>query len=115
MRYAVATGRANQDITSDLRGALPPVRKTHFAAITDPAAVAELLRAIDGYFGTFPVRCALRLAPLLFQRPGELRQAEWEEFDLDAASWEIPPGRMKRTIQAKVPSRGTTSMIGTRY
>jgi integrase len=102
MRYAVATGRATRDITSDLRGALTPTQKVHFAAITDPAAVAELMRALDGYSGTFPVRCALRLAPLLFQRPGELRQAEWEEFDLDAASWEIPPERMKRTIQAKV-------------
>ncbi|WP_458763208.1 tyrosine-type recombinase/integrase [Cupriavidus basilensis] len=101
MRYAVATGRAERDITADLRGALPPVQKRHFAAITEPAKVGELLRAIDGYTGTFPVACALKLAPLLFQRPGELRLAEWPEFDLDSATWEIPAGRMKRTKQGK--------------
>ncbi|MBT2179997.1 integrase arm-type DNA-binding domain-containing protein [Ralstonia pickettii] len=101
MRYAVATGRAERDITADLRGALPPVQKQHFAAITEPAKVGELLRAIDGYTGTFPVTCALKLAPMLFQRPGELRQAEWPEFDLDGATWEIPAHRMKRTKQGK--------------
>ncbi|MCK4125281.1 integrase arm-type DNA-binding domain-containing protein [Ralstonia pseudosolanacearum] len=101
MRYAVATGRAARDITADLRGALPPVQKRHFAALTDPGKVAELLRAIDGYSGTFPVACALKLAPLLFQRPGELRNAEWKEFDLDSATWEIPGERMKRTKQGK--------------
>lgn len=83
-RYAVATGRAQRDVTADLRGALPPVQQEHMAALTDPKQVAELLRAIDGYQGTFPVVCALRLAPLVFQRPGELRAAEWSEFDLDA-------------------------------
>lgn len=101
MRYAVATGRAGRDITTDLRGALSPVQKTHFAAITDPVKVAELLRAIDGYRGTLPVSCALRLAPLLFQRPGELRNAEWTEFDLDTGIWQIPSDRMKRTKQGK--------------
>jgi integrase len=100
-RYAVATGRAPRDVTADLRGALPPVQQEHMAAITDPKQVAELLRAIDGYQGTFPVLCALRLAPLLFQRPGELRAAEWGEFDLDAGVWEIPSDRMKRTKQGK--------------
>lgn len=100
-RYAVATGRAQRDVTADLRGALPPVQQEHMAAITDPKQVAELLRAIDGYQGTLPVICALRLAPLLFQRPGELRAAEWAEFDLDAAAWEIPSDRMKRTKQGK--------------
>ncbi|MBJ9693658.1 tyrosine-type recombinase/integrase [Burkholderia cenocepacia] len=100
-RYAVATGRAKRDVTADLRGALPPVQTEHMAAITDPKQVAELLRAIDGYHGTFPVQCALRLAPLLFQRPGELRAAEWTEFDLDGATWEIPSERMKRTKQGK--------------
>ncbi|RQQ34979.1 tyrosine-type recombinase/integrase [Burkholderia stagnalis] len=100
-RYAVATGRAQRDITADLRGALPPVQTEHMAAITDPKQVAELLRAIDGYQGTFPVVCALRLAPLLFQRPGELRAAEWIEFDLDGGTWEIPGDRMKRTKQGK--------------
>jgi len=100
-RYAVATGRAQRDVTADLRGALPPVQVEHMASITDPKQVAELLRAIDGYQGTLPVTCALRLAPLLFQRPGELRAAEWTEFDLDAATWEIPSDRMKRTKQGK--------------
>lgn len=100
-RYAVATGRAARDVTADLRGALPPVQQEHMAAITDPKQVAELLRAIDGYQGTLPVSCALRLAPLLFQRPGELRAAEWAEFDLDASTWEIPSDRMKRTKQGK--------------
>ncbi|THJ54323.1 DUF4102 domain-containing protein [Burkholderia sp. LS-044] len=102
VRYAVATGRAERDVTADLRGALPPVQSTHMAAITDPRQVAGLLRAIDGYQGTLPVWCALRLAPLLFQRPGELRAAEWVEFDLDAGIWEIPGDRMKRTKQGKV-------------
>jgi integrase len=101
MRYAVATGRATRDITADLRGALPPVQKRHFAALTDPAKVAELMRAIDSYSGTLPVFCALRLAPMLFQRPGELRNAEWSEIDLDKAIWEIPADRMKRTKQGK--------------
>ncbi|HDR9080654.1 TPA: integrase arm-type DNA-binding domain-containing protein [Burkholderia vietnamiensis] len=100
-RYAVATGRAQRDVTADLRGALPPVQQEHMASITDPKQVAELLRAIDGYQGTFPVLCALRLSPLLFQRPGELRAAEWAEFDLDASTWEIPSERMKRTKQGK--------------
>lgn len=100
-RYAVATGRAQRDVTADLRGALPPVQVEHMASITDPKQVAELLRAIDGYQGTLPVVCALRLAPMLFQRPGELRAAEWPEFDLDAATWEIQSDRMKRNKQGK--------------
>lgn len=86
-RYAVATGRAQRDPTADLRGVLPPVRHENFASITDPEKVAELLRAIDGFQGTFVVRCALRLAPMLFVRPGELRKAEWSGFDLDKAEW----------------------------
>lgn len=100
-RYAVATGRAVRDVTADLRGALPPVQQEHMAAVTDPKQVAELLRALDGYQGTFVVSCALRLAPLLFQRPGELRKAEWAEFNLDAATWEISSDRMKRTKEGK--------------
>ena len=67
--------------------ALPPVKGEHFAATTDPKRVAELLRAMDGYEGTLTVRCALRLAPLVFVRPGELRKAEWADIDLDAAEW----------------------------
>lgn len=100
-RYAVATGRAERDVTADLRGALPPVQQEHMAAITDPRKVTELLRAIDGYQGTFPVWCALRLAPLLFQRPGELRNAQWIDIDLDTGTWEIPSERMKRTKSGK--------------
>ena len=86
-RYAVATGRAVRDPTADLRGALPPWKKANFASITDPRAVGELLRAIDGFKGSLPVACALRLAPLLFVRPGELRAAKWADFDLDAGEW----------------------------
>ena len=86
-RYAVATGRATRDPTTDLRGALPPVRGEHFAAITEPKRVGELLRQIDGYQGTFAVQCALKLAPLVFVRPGELRSARWQDIDLDAAEW----------------------------
>lgn len=100
-RYAVATGRAERDPTPDLRGALKPFATTHMAAITDPEKVGELLRAIDGYTGSFPVRCALQLAPLTFVRPGELRAALWAEIDLDAGMWRIPSARMKGTKTAK--------------
>jgi integrase len=86
-RYAVATGRAERDPSQDLRGAIPPAKHTHFAAITEPAKVGELLRAIEGFKGTFVVQCALRLAPLFFVRPGELRRAEWKDFDLDKGEW----------------------------
>jgi hypothetical protein len=86
-RYAVATGRAERDPSTDLRGALPPVKETHRAAITDPKNVAALLSAIDGYQGSYVTRCALQLAPLVFVRPGELRHAQWSEIDLDAAEW----------------------------
>jgi integrase len=88
-RYAVATGRAERDPSGDLRGALPSVksRRTHFAAVTEPKDIAELLRALDGYQGTPIVRAALRLAPLVFVRPGELRAAEWTHIDLDSAEW----------------------------
>jgi integrase len=88
-RYAVATGRAERDPSGDLRGALPSVksRRTHFAAVTEPKQVAALLRALDGYQGTPTVCAALRLAPLVFVRPGELRAAEWAHIDLDASEW----------------------------
>ncbi|MFM8330310.1 MAG: tyrosine-type recombinase/integrase [Candidatus Methylumidiphilus sp.] len=94
-RYAVATGRTDRDPCGDLRGALPPDKREHFAALTDPADVAELLRAIDGFRGTFVVQCALKLAPLFFVRPGELRQAEWKDFDLDAAEWRYTVSKTK--------------------
>ena len=86
-RYAVATGRAERDPSGDLRGALAPVKHENFAAITNPTQVAELLRAIDAFRGTFVVKCALQVAPILFVRPGELRTAEWAAFDLDKAEW----------------------------
>ncbi len=86
-RYAVATGRAVRDPSTDLRGALPPAKHKHFAAITEPAKVGQLLRAIDAFQGTFPVQCALRLAPMLFVRPGELRKATWDGFKLDKGEW----------------------------
>lgn len=86
-RYAVATGRASRDPSGDLRGALSRVKRSHFAAKTDPEAVAGILRAMDGYEGTLTVRCALRLAPLLFVRPGELRSAKWADVDLEEKQW----------------------------
>lgn len=102
-RYAVATGRAERDPAADLKGALPPYKKGNLAAITDPKEVAPLLRAIDGYQGSFVVKCALQLAPLVFVRPGELRQAEWAEIDLDVAEWNIPAVRMKMKQPHLVP------------
>jgi len=102
-RYAVATGRAERDISSDLRGALPPSTPQHHACVTDPEGVAALLRAIDGYRGSNVTRYALQLAPLVFVRPGELRKAEWSEIDLEAGEWRIPPGRMKMKTKHIVP------------
>ncbi|MDD5580877.1 MAG: site-specific integrase [Methylobacter sp.] len=80
-------GRVDRDITPDLRGALPIAKGEHFAAITEPKQVAELLRAMDSYQGSFALVCALKLAPLVFVRPGELRAAEWQHFDLEAKEW----------------------------
>ncbi len=102
-RYAVATGRAQNDPSSALRGALPPPKEGHFPTVTDPQAIGELLRAIDGYTGSFVSRAALRLAPLVFVRPGELRKAEWAELDLDTATWTIPGERMKAREKHVVP------------
>jgi integrase len=86
-RYAIKEGKAKADPAKDLIGAIrPPVAK-HFAAITEPTKVGEMLRAFDGFSGTFPVLCALKLAPMLFVRPGELRRAEWAQFDLDKGEW----------------------------
>jgi integrase len=86
-RYGVATGRCESDPSRDLRGALPPKNGSHFAATIEPTALAGILRAMDGYEGTLAVRCALRLAPLVFVRPGELRHAEWKDIDLEGAQW----------------------------
>jgi integrase len=102
-RYGVAIGKAERNPTPDLRGALPPVKRTHLAAITEPVKVAQLLTAIDNYEGGLIVRSALRLLPLVFVRPGELRMAEWAEFDLEAGLWVIPAGRMKMRTDHIVP------------
>lgn len=102
-RYAVATGRAERDTAADLRGALPAAKERHLAAITDPVKVGGLLRAIDGYQGSFIVQCALRLAPLVFVRPGELRHAEWSEIDFEKAEWNIPAAKMKLKEPHLVP------------
>ncbi len=85
--YGVATGRCERDPTRDLRGALPPAKEGHFAATTDPVRFAEIVHALDGYDGSFIVRCAVRLAPLVFVRPGELRAAQWHQIDLGAGEW----------------------------
>lgn len=110
-RYAVATGRAERNPATDLRGALPPVKNKNFAAPTDPRQIAPLLRAIDAYQGSFVVKCALRLAPLVFVRPGELRKAEWSEIDFDAAEWNIPGERMKMKVPHLVPLSRQTVVI----
>jgi len=86
-RFAIATARAQRDPSRDLRGALSPIKQSHFAATTDPAGVAEILKVISGYKGTDIVRLALQLAPHVFVRPGELRQARWTDVDLEAAEW----------------------------
>lgn len=101
--YAVATARAERDVTVDLQGALEAAVSTHHAAITEPRAVGALMRAIDGYMGSHVVRVALRLAPLVFVRPGELQRAEWRELNLDAAEWRIDAAKMKIRIPHIVP------------
>ena len=94
-RYAIKEGKAKSDPAKDLIGAIPPPLETHFAAITEPSKVAEMLRAFDGFSGTFSVLCALKLAPLLFVRPGELRKAEWNSIDLDRAEWRYRVSKTK--------------------
>jgi integrase len=101
--YAVQTGRADRNVAADLKGALAPVITKHHATIIDPLAIGRLLRAIDGYQGTLIVKSALRLAPLVFLRPGELRKATWQEIDLDKAEWSIPAERMKMRQAHLVP------------
>ena len=103
LRYAIATGRAARDPTADLRGALAPIKVTNRAAITDPREVAQLLRAIHGYRGHYVVETALKLAPLVFVRPGELRAAQWSEIDLEAGEWRIAAHRMKMRQYHLVP------------
>lgn len=103
MRYAVATGRADRDPTADLRGVLKTVKVRHHAGLTDRTAVGGLMRAIDGYQGHAPTVLALRLTPLVFLRPGELRQARWHEIDWEAKEWRVPGERMKMKTPHIVP------------
>jgi integrase len=102
-RFAVACGLAERDVTADLKGALSAVPKRHYAAITEPKKVGELLRAMYNYSGHPYAVAALKLAPMLFVRPGELRGAEWIEIDLDAAEWRIPGSKMKMKLDHIVP------------
>jgi integrase len=102
-RYAVATARLPSDPTRDLKGALRTPQTKHRAAILDPVKLGELLRAIDGYGGHYTTKFALEILPHVFVRPGELRLATWEEFDLDAAVWSIPAARMKMRKPHHVP------------
>ncbi|WP_300922267.1 integrase arm-type DNA-binding domain-containing protein [uncultured Desulfovibrio sp.] len=102
-RYAVITGRAKHNVAADLRGALRPRKTVHRAAVLEPEKVGQLLRDIDNYEGYFPLVCALKLAPLVFTRPTELRAAQWQEFDLEAKEWRIPAERMKMRRQHLVP------------
>ena len=103
LRYAVATGRAQFDVAADLRDALAPVKSRNFASVTQPVRVGELMRAIHSYNGHPVTALALKLAPLVFVRPGELRAAEWSEFDLPNAEWRIPAARMKMKKPHMVP------------
>jgi integrase len=102
-RYAVAVGLAERDVTSDLRGALAEIPKSHFSAITEPKQAGDLMRSIFGYTGHPCTVAALKLSPLVFVRPGELRTAEWAEIDLDGAEWRIPAGKMKMKVDHIVP------------
>ena len=102
-RYAIATGRAERDPSVDLRGALTAHQVSHRACIVDPAGIGALLRAIDGFDGQPTTHAALRLVAYVFVRPGELRHAEWKEFDLDAAVWCISADKTKMRRQHRVP------------
>jgi len=102
-RYAIATGRAERDPSVDLRGALTAPKVIHRSAIVDPADMGALLRAIEDYDGLPLTKAALKLAPLVFVRPGELRKAEWAEFDLEHAEWRIPAAKMKMRRLHRVP------------
>ena len=111
-RYGIATARCDRDVAADLRGALTTPKTVHHAAITDPGDVGVLLKTMDVYTGQEVTRMALRLSPHLFVRPGELRQAEWTEFDFDKAVWSIPIEKMKMRRPHRVPlSRQVLEMI----
>lgn len=115
-RYAVALDLVQRDVTADLRGALAVIPRSHHAALTEPKDVSLLMRAIHGYDGYPVAKAALKLAPLLFVRPGELRAAEWAEIDLDGAEWRIPAERMKMHIEHIVPlSRQAVAILRKLY
>lgn len=103
MRYAIATARAQSDVSVNLRGALAPRVEKHFASVKEPTEAGALMRAIENYHGSFLTQCALRLAALTFVRPGELRAAEWREINFDTAEWRIPAERMKKRQPHIVP------------
>jgi integrase len=103
LRYAIATARAQNDVSVNLRGALAPKVEKHFASVREPTEVGSLMRAIESYHGSFVTRCALQLAALTFVRPGELRAAEWREIHFDTAEWRIPAARMKKRQPHIVP------------
>ncbi|RQW27247.1 DUF4102 domain-containing protein [Rhodobacteraceae bacterium CH30] len=102
-RYAIASGRAERNITTELKDALTPCKVEHFASIIDPEELGELLRKLYGYKGSFEVTCALKIAPHVFVRPGELRTARWDEIDFETGRWEIPGERMKMRQPHVVP------------
>src|SRR5262249_17972723 len=111
-RYGIATGRCKRDPCVDLRGAIPPAQHKHYPTITDPERIGALLRAIAGYRGVLVVKSALKLAPLVFTRPGELRKAAWAEFDLSKHEWRIPGNRMKSRVMHIVPlSKQATTVL----
>jgi integrase len=110
-RYAILESKAESDPTASLRGALKRSETKHHAAVIDPARIGELLRAIDGFNGQPMTRAALKLAPLVFVRPGELRHAQWTKFDLDGAVWRIPAERMKMKAAHIVPLSGQAVTI----
>ena len=95
-RYAIACGFATRDVSQGLQGALAPKMTNHLASITDPKAIGALLSAIDEFKGYIATRCALRFSALTFARPGEIRQAEWSEIDIDAKEWRIPCGENEK-------------------
>ena len=102
-RYAIITAKIESDPSAALKGALAPVKKKHYASITNPVEIGKLLLSIDNYKGYLVTKCALKLAPLVFVRPGELRKAEWAEFNFDIAEWRIPPEKMKMKTLHIVP------------
>lgn len=102
--YAIASGRAERNPAAEMAGTLAPLsKKNHHASITDPKAIGALLRAIDGFTGSAIVKTALRLAPMVFVRPGELRKAEWAEINFETSEWRIPAEKMKMRATHIVP------------